>query len=273
MAIITISREIAALGDETAGEFAKLMNYRLVDKPALEQRLTSYGFSERKLEKYDERKPGFWASLSQDRDDYLHYMKTAMYQEAALGNCVIVGRGAMSVFRDVPSVVSILLVAPMAVRMERVKSYFHCDEKRARQIIEQSDHDRAGFHRYFFDLDWAAPANYLLVLNTGRLHPASAADLISELVKLTVTSEEEKKCKERLEDLSLAQQIVNRILYEKKIPIHFLEAACTEGSVVLRGVANSQASVEAAVASAREFEAVKSVRGEIQVVQEYSVMT
>ncbi|HCM26694.1 MAG TPA: phospholipid-binding protein [Treponema sp.] len=272
MAIITISREIAALGDETASELAKLLDYRFVDKASLEQRFATYGFSERKLEKFDERKPSFWASLSQDRDDYLHYLKTAMYAEAMEGNCVFIGRGAGAIFKDLPGVVSVRLIAPMPIRIERVKSYFRCDDKRARQIIEQSDHDRAGFHKFFFDSDWTSPDNYQLTLNTGFMHPSTAAELIKELRDLCVTTEADAKSRNRIKDMALAQAVVNRVLYEKKIPIHFLEAKVDDGAVVLNGVANSQASVEASVAAAKEVPGVRSVLGEIQVVQEYSVM-
>ncbi len=272
MAIITISREIAALGDETAGELAKLLGCRTVDKTAVEKRFSGYGFSEKKLEKFDERKPGFWASLSQDRDDYLHYLKTAMFAEAIEGDCVFIGRGSVAIFRDVPATLSVLLVAPVEVRIERVKSYFRCDDKRARQIIEQSDHDRSGFHRYFFDMEWTNPSNYHLVLNTGTLHPATVAELIVEAKRLTVNAETDAIARVKLRELSLGQTVVGRVLYDKKIPIHFLEAEVADGAVVLHGVANSQASIEAAVAAAREVEGVRSVRGEIQVVQEYSVM-
>jgi len=272
MAIITISREIAALGDETAGELSKLLGFRLVDKASIEKRFAEYGFSEKKLEKFDERKPGFWASLSQDRDDYLHFLKKALYQEALGGDTVFVGRGAVAIFRDLPATLSVLLVAPVDVRMERVKSYFRCDDKRARQIIEQSDHDRAGFHRYFFDLDWEAPANYNLVLNTGIMHPATAAELVAEAKKLVITSEAEAKTRVRLRDLAVAQSVVSKVIYEKKIPIHFLEADSADGEIVLHGVANSQTLIEAAVAASREVEGVRSVRSEIQVVQEYTVM-
>jgi len=272
MAIITISREIAALGDETAGELAKLLGFRMVDKAAIEKRFATYGFSEKKLEKFDERKPGFWASLSQDRDDYLHYLKTAMFAEAAEGDGVFVGRGAFAIFKDIPATLSVLLVAPIEIRLERVKSYFRCDDKRARQIIDQSDHDRAGFHRYFFDMDWEKPANYHLVLNTGTLHPATVAEIIAETKKMVVNDEADLKAKVKLRELGLAQAIVSRVLYEKKIPVHFLEAEVVDGAVALRGVANSQASIEAAVAAARDVPGVRSVRSEIQVVQEYSVM-
>jgi cytidylate kinase len=243
-----------------------------VDKAAIEKHFVSYGFSEKKLEKFDERKPGFWASLSQDRDDYLHYLKTAMYHEALDGDAVFIGRGSFAIFHELPATISILLVAPLPIRVERVKSYFRCDDKRARQIIEQSDHNRAGFHRYFFDLDWEKPANYHFVLNMGILHPAAAAELVFEATRLMITAEAEEKSRVRLHDLSVAQNVVGCVIYEKKVPIHFLEAEASSGDIILHGVANSQALIENAVAAARGIDGVRSVRSEIQVVQEYTVM-
>jgi cytidylate kinase len=272
MAIITISRELAALGDETAHELTKCLGYRFVDKQSLEDRIKSYGVAARKFEKYDERKPSLFASLSQDRDDYLHYLKTAIFTEAGDGNCVFIGRGAGAVLKNVPGVLPVFLVAPGDIRSERVKSYFHCDDRRARQIIEQSDQNRLGFHRYFFDIDWRSPDNYQLTLNTGYLSPAVCADLIKSLLKNLISEEIEAQSARRLRELTLSQRVVHHILYEKEIPIHFLEASVSESTVTLYGVASSQALVEAAVSSTREFPPVTGVRSEIQVVQEYSVM-
>lgn len=272
MAIVTISRELAALGDETAHELAKLLNYRFVDKLTLEERIKSYGVVDRKFEKYDERKPSFFASLSQDRDDYLHYLKTAIFAEAEAGNCVFIGRGAGVIFRNIPGVLSVFLVAPEDIRYERVKSYFHCDNRRARQIIEQSDQNRQGFHRYFFDINWKSPDNYYLTLNTGFLHPVINAEIIKNLLENVITEEMETQGSLKIRELTQAQRVVYHILYKKEIPIHFLEAAISGSTVVLYGVANSQALVEAAVSSAREVTPAATVRSEIQVVQEYSVM-
>ncbi|GHV43776.1 phospholipid-binding protein [Spirochaetia bacterium] len=272
MAIITISRELAALGDETAHELAKLLNYRFVDKQALEERIKSYGVAGRKFEKYDERKPSFWASLSQDRDDYLHYLKTAIYAEADQGGCVFIGRGTSVVFRNVPGVISIFLVAPYEIRAERVKSYFHCDDKRARQIIEQSDHDRIGFHRYFFDIEWKDPGNYHLSINTGCLPPAACANIAKNFLEYTVTPEIEAQNMAQLKELTLAQQVKHHIIYEKEIPIHFLEASVSNNTATLYGVANSQSLIEAALTAAREAAGSVTVQTEIQIVQEYTVM-
>jgi cytidylate kinase len=272
MAIITVSRELAALGDETAHELAKQFNYRFIDKQSLEDRIKSYGVMGRKLEKYDERKPSFWASLSQDRDDYVHFLKTAIYTEAGQGNCVFIGRGAGIVLENVPSVLTVFLVAPRNIRLERVKSYFQCDEKKARQIIEQSDRDRSGFHQYFFDTEWKDPGNYHISLNTGSLHPAACADIVKICVGRNITAEIEAQGLQRIKELTLAQRVKHHIIYEREIPINFLEASVLDNQITLYGVASSQSLVETALAAAREAAAPVQVQSEIQIIQEYNMM-
>ncbi|GHU13292.1 phospholipid-binding protein [Spirochaetia bacterium] len=272
MAIITISRELAALGDETSHELANLLKYRFVDKQSLEERMKQLGGNAQKIEKYDERRPGFLASISQDRDNYLHYLKTAVFSEAGLGDCVFMGRGASAILRGLPSVLSVFLAAPVEIRLERIRGYFHCDERRARQILEQSDRDREGFYRYFFDIQWKSPASYKLALNTGTLHPELCANVIKSVLEKTIDEEAETRSALRIKDLILGQQVVQAILFERCLPVHFLEAQVSSGDITLFGVVNSQAVVEAALQIAKEVPAVSSVKAEIQVVREYNVM-
>lgn len=272
MAIITVSRQLAALGDETARELARALGYRLGDKASLDASLEKFGFNKERLAKFDEKKPGFWASLSRDRDDYIHHLRSALLHEAAQDNVVIVGRGAVALLRAIPDMVSVRLVAPLHIRLERVRNYYRCDDKRAQQIIERSDVDRAGFHRYFFDMDWDDASQYLASLNMGYLHPAVAATQIKELCESVVSKESEVKSRTIVAAMVLGQTVVDKILYEEAVPIHFLEANVDGGEVVLLGVASSQSSIEAAVASARSVPGVTKVTNEIQVVQEYSVM-
>ena len=270
MAIITISRELAALGDETAHELAERLGCRFVDKSSLEDRIKSYGVEEGKLAKYDEKKPSFLASLSQDRDDYLHFLKTAIFAEAGQGSCIFMGRGAALILKKVPGVFSVFLAAPMDIRLERVKNYFHCDERRARQILEQSDHDREGFHRYFFDAEWKDAGNYHMTLNTGHLHPEVCAEIIKYMRDRIITDEAEAKNIIKLKELSLEQEIKHNILYTKEIPIHFLEVVVSGELVNLYGVAKSLTLTEAALVTARETVPGFTVQSEIQVVQDYT---
>jgi exodeoxyribonuclease VII large subunit len=111
-----------------------------------------------------------------------------------------------------------------------------------------------------------------LVADQRGATPSAAAELVRMLLDRLITTEIEQAAAKRIKDLVLAQDAVHHILYERKISIHFLEAKADGGALTLHGVANSQASVEAAVAAAQEVPRVASVRSEIQVVQEYSVM-
>jgi cytidylate kinase len=272
MAIITIARELAALGEEVARELSRITKYKLIDREYLEKRLTDYGLSAEKREKYDEKKPGFWASLSQERDDYLHFLKAALFEEAGGGDCIVVGRGGSAVFKTVPSLVSIKLVSPLALRIERVMKSYGCDERHALQIVEESDHNRIGFHKYFFSSDWLDPRSYDMTLSSSKLESAQLAKIIDEFRKTLVDSAKEEAGRRRLAELLLGQRVVTEIVYAKKVPVHFLEAAADGGRVVLHGVANTQTAIDAALAAARALPGVSEAESAIQVVQEFTVM-
>jgi hypothetical protein len=53
MAIITISRLLASMGNEIASLLAQQLNYRLLDKETLAAELSQHGISD--MEKHDEK--------------------------------------------------------------------------------------------------------------------------------------------------------------------------------------------------------------------------
>jgi hypothetical protein len=272
MAIIALSREIAAFGDEVAAELAKLLGYDFVDKAIIETKLNEYGITPEKRDRFDEKKPGFWASLSQSRDDYLHFLRTVILKEASEGNKVFIGRGAFAILKDVPGALFVRLVSPYEIRVQRIKAFYSCDDRRASQIIAQSDHDRAGFHKYFFNASWESPEYFQIVVNTGLVPPPTAAAMIKQLLVLTVTPDVEEAGRKKVAELCLSQEVATEIAYKRKIPVHFLEVEAKGKVVTLHGVANTQGAIEAAVSTARGVPGVSDVVPEIQVVQEYTVM-
>lgn len=117
MAIITISRQIASYGDETALELAKSLGYTFIDKKDLEKELLDKGISKESLAHYDERKPGFWASLSRNRDAYFDYLREIVYGYALKGNSIFIGRGGFALLREIPGCYAVRLVASDEVRV------------------------------------------------------------------------------------------------------------------------------------------------------------
>ena len=121
MAIICMARQVAAKGDEISAEVAKLLNYKFITRKDIEAKIVELGFPQEKLHKYDEVKPGFFASLAKDRDEYLDYLQTAILEAAADGNVVLIGRGASYVLSELPNMLSFRFVADQQTRLERLE--------------------------------------------------------------------------------------------------------------------------------------------------------
>ena len=247
MAVITVSRQVAAHGDEVAAELAKLLNYKFVTRKDIEKRIVELGFPESKMPKYDERKPGFFASLAKNRDEYFNYAQYAILEAAQQKNVIIIGRGAFAVLEGVPNNISVRLVADEKTRIERLRAEFNWDEKQAKQRIQESDANRAGFHRSFFNIEDNDSTLFHMVLNTGMIPEEIAAEQIAHFVEKTVTVKQEEAGNKMLEELLKAQTIVNKLSFEYHLNIEFVHATIEDKTVILHGVSDSPGIVEQAL--------------------------
>lgn len=247
MAIITISRQVAAHGDEVASELAKILNYKFITRKEIEQRIVDLGFSRDKMEKYDERKPGFFASLTKDRDEYFNYAQYAILEAAEQKNAIIIGRGAFGVLQNVPNNISVRLVADEKTRIERLKKEFNWDEKQAKQRIQESDVNRSGFHSSFYNLNVDDSSLFHMVLNTGMMTVDMAAKIIADFVERKVTVKEEEDGNKIIEELLKAQTVVNKLSHEYHLNIDFMHVTIEDNCVILHGVCDSPALIEQAL--------------------------
>ncbi len=269
MAIICMARQVAALGDEISMEVAKLMNYKFITREEIERRIIALGFSQEKLRKYDEVKPGFFASLTKDRDEYLDYLQTAILEAAAEGNCVLIGRGSAFVLEELPNMVSFRFVSNYDARLSRLEKEFNWNEKQARQRIEESDLNRMGFHKSFFNIDPEDPSHYHMVVNSGKMDLRTAANVIVSIVEAYITPKREEKGRRKIQDLLLAQRLVNSLVFEHKININFLHAVVIDKRIVLQGIADSSAMVEKAVILSQKANPDYKIESAVSVVQDF----
>lgn len=269
MAIITISRQIASYGDETALELAKSLGYEFIDKKDLEKDLIDKGISKECLAHYDERKPGFWASLSRNRDSYFDYLREIVYGYALKGNSIFIGRGGFALLRGIPGCYAVRLVASDDVRIARLMKEFDWPEKKARALMTESDTNREGFHRCFFDMKPEDPTHYRLVINTDFASAQLAANIITHACKETISLVEEQDGLKRISELLLGQRIVNLIAFKEELPIYFLDAEVSDTQIVLHGVADSVACIDKALKIAEGLAQGRSVSTQISIVNEY----
>ena len=82
MPVITISRQLGSFGTKIAQLLSKNFKCSYLDKESLEETFREYGIPKESVERYDEKKPGFWDLFKTDKARYLHFMKGAIYEFA-----------------------------------------------------------------------------------------------------------------------------------------------------------------------------------------------
>ncbi len=264
MAIITISRQFGSLGTEIAQLLQQELHFTSLDKITLEEALVSqYGIPEENIERYDEKKPPLWDVFSSDKDKYLHFMKTAIYDFARQDKCIIIGRGGQVLLRDIPGTLHVRILAPKELRIKRLQDHFSYDERLAEQLIRHSDHDRVGFHKFFFHANWEDVSLYDLMLNTQLFSVEQAADLIKTSLEKLDMQEKNPETTAKLDDLCLGQAVITEIAYKEKIPIQFLETSVEAGVVNLKGSTIMSNDVSRCEEIARTVPGVKDVVNEV----------
>jgi cytidylate kinase len=264
MAIITLSRELGSLGTEIAETLSARLGYARLDKESLEVLLRNLGMNE-PPQGVEEKKPGLWEQFTTEKDRYLDYMKAAMYRFAEDKNCIIVGRGANVLFKGIPGTLKLRVTAPPKTRVTRLCERLKVDEQHALRMIHQSDHDRAGYHRYFFNAVWDAASDYDLVVNTAAITPEETCDMIAALAESPAYAQ--GRSRPVLEDLRIAQDVIIAIAYRQRINVISLDVVCKQGVVALHGVVRYTSAMDQCVKAAGSVEGVEKVVSYIEVVE------
>ena len=183
MAILTISRQVGSLGNEIARAAADMLGYECVDKSQISEALANLGFSVAEIDKYDEKKPTIWQTLSHQKDQFAHLIQAAVYKLAAQNNVVIIGRGGQAILKDIPGTLHIRVIAPYATRLKRLMEEEGFSENEAQQLVRQKDRDSAGYLRTYFNADWNNGDLYDLIINTRAVKLSESVEMIARALE------------------------------------------------------------------------------------------
>jgi cytidylate kinase len=241
--MLTISRQYGSGGDEITRLLAAELGWRMLDNSRVEQLLVEKGFPQAVVETFNERRPDLWHRLGA-RERYLHYLKLASYEFARQGECIILGRGGQLMFAEVPGVLKIRVAAPLQDRVRKLGEETGKDLRKALLSAQHSDNERSGFHRFHFHADWDSSYLYDLVINTHQLSHRGAADLILRTLAGGDITTRREEARSKVEQLCLVQKAFVSILFEQRVPVHYLEIEVHDGTVTLKGVARDNPSIE-----------------------------
>ena len=211
MALVAVSREEGSWGGDVARDLAARLGYRLLDRKALLAEAEAYGGISPSAPELDEKRPGFWERLDQERRRYSVLLRTVVYNVALQDNVVFLGRGTGMLLGDINHALRVLVICPVPVRIARIMERGAgglpgpMTREQAEEIVRRADRNRAGYVRYLFQTDWLDPLHHNIVLNTDVIEVPEAVDLLAEMIAsgaYNVTPES----RARLEELARSSQ-------------------------------------------------------------------
>jgi cytidylate kinase len=102
---------------------------------------------------------------------------------ARMGKAIILGRGGSHVTRGMDLGVSLRLVAPLEVRVSRVKDALRLGEQDARRLVLERDADRAMLMKTHLNVDIADPTGYDMTWNAAVVSFEEIAETVAALVQ------------------------------------------------------------------------------------------
>jgi cytidylate kinase len=189
--IVTISRQAASRGEQVAQLVAQRLGVPLVDPETVHRAATRIDLAKENLAD-PERAARLGARLAQlvvlladepahdtswvlapapstDEPGYRRTVDTMVRALGETGNVVIAGFPAQIILGRAADAVHALVVAPLAVRVQRMVLREDLPFRTAERVLRDADRDRTDFYRRHYNTDWDDPLLYDCVLNTARL--------------------------------------------------------------------------------------------------------
>lgn len=191
--VVTVSREYGSGGAAIAAKLAALLGFRLLDRALIDRIASEAHVDPGTAERFDEhvdrwverlgrafRLGGLEAVAEVDREAVLDAERAAalaarvIEEAAAIGGCVIVGRGAQCVLRGRPDVFHVFVYASLPERVRRIRERLG-EEADVEGVIDTTDRERAAYVRRYFGASWLDPRLYDLMVNAAIGEDAAAA--------------------------------------------------------------------------------------------------
>ena len=111
-------------------------------------------------------------------ENIFNYQAKVIKDLAEKQSCIIIGRCADYILRDMPNVLRVFIWAPFETCVSTIMDLQSLSEKDAAKKIKKIDRHRSDYYRYYTGRDWQDYSNYDLCLNTQKLGFDKTCDVI-----------------------------------------------------------------------------------------------
>lgn len=194
--VITVGRSFGSGGRALGKLIADRLGIGFYDKKLLVMAAEKAGYDLEYFKNADERVPkilggiipfsmGFYPmswigdSTSVSGDKVYKAQCDFIHELASTEPCVIVGRSADYVLRDVENVINIFVHAPLDVCADRIVERLDCaSHDEAKTLAERTNKLRANFYNFYTDKRWGDAASYDLTFDSSKLSLEEIADMV-----------------------------------------------------------------------------------------------
>lgn len=172
--VITIGREYGSGGRLIAKQLSEEMGITFYDKQLISDVAKKTGFSEHFIRNAEHQRPTnsflydlYTSVQTPSVPDQVFIAQAKVIKEAAAHeSCVIVGRCADYILRDLPNCLRVFINAPLDQRIRRAREEYGVQEPNLESYVIRQDKARASYYNYFATGRWGQSREYDLCVNS-----------------------------------------------------------------------------------------------------------
>ncbi len=181
--VITVEREYGSQGADFAHRLAERLGWRLIDSCVIEDVARKAGVTPDLVKRCDERvdpwfyrfgKAIWFGSLERlpgdpevfDSERMVEFVRGYLIDQAAQGNCVVLGRAAACVLAKAPGAFHVFVYASLARKIRFIQQQFPEHAGDAEREIVATDRRRSDYIRRFHQREWDDRRLYHLMMNS-----------------------------------------------------------------------------------------------------------
>ena len=190
--IITISREFGSGGRLIGKRLAERLEVPYYDKELLDRIAEESGFCKEMMEDAEKKaKHSFLYSLSSAmgtgeagpeslslNERFFLAQFDTIRKIADEGSCVIVGRCADYILRDMAEATNVFIYAEEGDKIKRAVQEYGVPQDAVRKLMKDTDKARANYYAYHTGRKWGEHVNYHLSIDSGYVEIEDIVDLI-----------------------------------------------------------------------------------------------
>lgn len=203
--VINIGRQLGSGGRQIGKLLSSRLNIPFYDKELITIAAKESGLKEEVFEKADEKKrftltggvlglkePSLDGGFSSNYlwNEVLFKIQSDVIRElAGKKSCIFVGRCADYILRDHPRALNLFISADLDDRIKcvteiyKISTHKTTTHKKAVDMIEKRDKQRAGYYNYYSNKKWGVAESYHLCINSSVLGIEGTTDFIEEFIE------------------------------------------------------------------------------------------